>query len=187
MQTIAALALAAAALPAAAEPETYLIDNKHTYPRFEYSHFGYSTQIGRFDRTSGRIVLDRVARTGIVDVTIDATSVDSGNDLLNEHLRGEDFFDAKKFPAITFKSRAVKFEGGKVAEVDGSLTVKGITQPVALTVTSFKCMPHPLAKKEACGANATARINRTEFNAGKYAPAVSDEITLSIAVEAIKE
>lgn len=187
MTKLAVLALAAVALPAAAEQEIYVIDSKHTYPRFEYSHFGYTTQVNRFDRTSGRIVLDRAARTGMVDVTIDATSVNSGNSLFDEHLRGEDFFDVKNFPVITFKSRTLKFEGEKVASVDGNLTVKGITRPVTLAITSFKCMPHPLVKKDACGANATTRINRTDFNAGKYAPAVSDEVTLNIAVEAIKE
>lgn len=187
MKGLALAALAAIAMPALAEPETYVIDGKHTYPRFAYSHFGYSTQINRFDRTSGKIVIDRDAKTGIVDIVIDAGSVDSGNALFNEHLQGEDFFDVKRFPVITFKSRTVKFDRDRVAEVDGNLTVKGITRPVVLTVTSFKCMLHPLLKKDACGADATATINRTDFNAGKYAPAVSDEVTLDIAVEAIKE
>ncbi|MBS1190982.1 MAG: polyisoprenoid-binding protein [Rhodocyclaceae bacterium] len=188
MRDLILLALAAAvSLPAAGEPETYIIDGKHTFPRFEYSHFGYSTQVSRFDRTAGKIVLDRAARTGSVDVTIDVASVDTGNALLDEHLQGDDFFDVKKFPTITFKSRTLKFTGDKVSEVDGNLTIKGITKPVSLTVTSFKCMPHPLLKKDACGANATTRINRTEFNAGKYAPAVSDDVILSIAVEALKE
>lgn len=183
----ACLAFAALSAAAMADPETYVIDGKHTFPRFEYSHFGFTNQIHRFDRTGGRIVIDRAARTGSVDVTIDVTSVDTGNAQLNEHLQGEDFFDAKRFPNITFRSRTVKFEGDRVAEVDGNLTVKGITRPVTLAVTSFKCMPHPLVKKDACGANALAKVNRTDFNLGKYAPAVSDEVTLSIAVEAIKE
>lgn len=181
------LALAVFAGPALAEPEIYLIDSKHTYPRFEYSHFGYTTQVNRFNRTSGKITIDRAAKTGSVEVNIDTSSVDSGHAEFNEHLRGEDFFDVKKFPAITFKSRTMKFEGDKVAEVDGNLTIKGITRPVTLAITSFKCMPHPLVKKEACGADATAKINRSDFNLGKYAPAVSDEVTLRIAVEAIKD
>lgn len=122
-----------------------------------------------------------------MEVNIDAASVDSGNAEFNEHLRGEDFFDVKKFPAITFKSRTMKFDGERLAEVDGNLTVKGITKPVTLVVTSSKCMPHPLVKKDACGADATTKIRRSEFNMGKYAPAVSDEVTLRIAVEAIKE
>lgn len=186
MKEIACLALAALSAPAVADPELYTIDGNHTFPRFEYSHFGFTTQIQRFDRTSGKIVIDRAARTGAVDVNIDVASVDTGNAKLDEHLQSDEFFDAKQFPNIAFKSRTVKFDGDKVAEVDGNLTIKGITRPVTLTVTSFKCMPHPLLKKDACGANATTKINRTEFNLGKYAPAVSDEVTLSIAVEAIK-
>jgi polyisoprenoid-binding protein YceI len=187
VKKIAILALAAFSVGAMAEPETYVIDGKHTYPRFEYSHFGYTTQASRFNRTSGKIMIDRAARTGMVDVMVDTASVDSGNALFNEHLQGEDFFDVKRFPTMVFKSRTMKFDGDKVAEVDGNLTVKGITRPVTLAITSFKCMPHPLVKKDACGADATAKINRTEFNLGKYAPAVSDEVILRIAVEAIKE
>lgn len=179
--------LAILSLPVFGEPQTYLIDERHTYPRFEYSHFGYSTQIGRFDRTSGRITLDRVARTGNIDVTIDATSIDTGNAELNEGLQGEEFFDTKKFPTIVFKSTLVKFLGDKVSSIDGNLTVKGITRPLTLRVIAFKCMPHPLVKKEACGADATASIRRSEFNAGKYAPFVSDDVNLSIAVEGIRE
>lgn len=187
MKKLATLAIAAALSSAAfAAPETYTIEGTHTYPRFEYSHFGYSTQLSRFDKTSGTITLDRAAKTGSVDVTIDATSVDSGYPLFNSHLQGEDFFDTAKYPTITYKSTKVNFDGDKPATIEGNLTVKGITKPVTLTVTSFHCMDHPMLKKPACGANATATIKRTEFNAGKYAPYVGDEVKLTIAVEAYK-
>ena len=188
MKRIAIVALAAGlALPALAAPETYVIDTNHTLPRFEYSHFGYSTQTSRFDKTSGKITIDRVAKTGSADVIIDVNSVNTGSEVFNGHLKGEDFFDAAKFPTITFKSTAFKFEGDKPVAIDGNLTVKGVTKPVTLAVSSFLCMPHPLAKKDACGANATTRIKRSEFNNGKYAPYVSDEVTLIIPVESIKE
>lgn len=188
MNKIIALFLAAAvSLSAAAAPETYVIDNAHTFPRFEYSHFGYSNQISRFDKTSGTIVLDRASKSGSVDVTIDTTSVDTGFPLFNGHLQGEDFFDSKKFPTITFKSNKLNFTGDKLSSVDGNLTIKGITKPVTLEITSFHCMPHPMLKKDACGANAVTKIKRTEFNNGKYAPYVGDDVTLTIAVEAIKE
>ncbi|MCE1186065.1 MAG: YceI family protein, partial [Rhodocyclales bacterium] len=164
----------------------YTIEGTHTYPRFEYSHFGYSTQLSRFDKTSGTIVIDKAAKTGSVDVSIDATSVDTGYPLFNQHIQGEDFFDTAKYPTITYKSSSLKFEGDKLVAVEGNLTVKGVTKPVTLKVTSFHCMPHPMLKKEACGANATATIKRSEFNAGKYAPYVGDDVTLSIAVEAYK-
>jgi polyisoprenoid-binding protein YceI len=188
MKKIVTLLFAAGvSMSAAAAPETYVIDGSHTFPRFEYSHFGYSNQVSRFDKTSGKIVLDRAAKTGSVDVTIDTTSVNTGYPLFNDHIQGEDFFDTKKYPAITFKSSKLNFNGDKLASVDGNLTIKGVTKPVTLTVTSFQCMPHPMLKKDACGANAVTKIKRSEFNAGKYAPYVGDEVTLTIAVESAKE
>ncbi len=182
-----ALALAALTTSAFAAPDTYDIDPAHTAPRFEYSHFGYSMQIHSFDKTSGKIVYDPAAKTGSVDITIDAKSVNTGYALLNEHIQGEDFFDTAKYPTITFKSTSVKFKGDKPVEVMGNLTVKGITKPVTLTLTSFQAKPHPMMKKDAIGANAVTKIKRSEFNMGKYAPNVSDDVTLSIAVEAVKE
>jgi polyisoprenoid-binding protein YceI len=180
-----ALAFASFAASAFAAPETYVIDTTHTQPRFEYNHFGYSNQVHSFDKTSGTIVFDREAKTGSVDVTIDAKSVNTGYALLNEHIQDEDFFDTAKYPTITFKSTAVKFAGDKPVAVDGNLTIKGITKPVTLTLTSFQAMPHPIMKKDAIGANAVTKIKRTEFNMGKYAPYVSDDVTLDIAVEAV--
>ena len=182
-----ALALSGLVASAFAAPETFDIDPNHTAPRFEYSHFGYSNQIHRFDKTNGKIVLDRAAKTASVDITIDTKSVNTGYPLFNEHIQGADFFDTAHYPTITFKSTSVKFDGDKPVSVDGNLTIKGITKPVTLTLTSFQEMPHPMLKKDAIGANAVAKIKRTEFNMGKYAPAVSDDVTLLIGVEAIKE
>jgi len=170
-----------------AATETYVIDTAHTKPRFEYSHFGYSTQLSRFDTTTGTITLDRAAKTGTIDVVIDAKSVNTGYPLFNEHIQAEDFFDTQKYPVITFKSDRMKFDGGKLVSVDGNLTIKGITRPVTLTVTSFICMPHPMLKKDACGANTTTMVKRSEFNMGKHAPYVGDEVTLTIPVEAVKQ
>lgn len=172
---------------ATAAPETYVIDGTHTYPRFEYSHFGYSNQVSRFDKTSGSIVLDRAKKSGSVDVVVDTTSVNTGLPLFNGHIQDEDFFDTKKFPTITFKSSKLNFSGDKPSSVDGNLTIKGITKPVKLDIVSFHCMAHPMLKKDACGANAVTKIKRTEFNIGKHAPYVGDDVTLTIAVEAIKE
>lgn len=170
-----------------AVPETYTIDENHTLPRFSYNHFGYSTQLSRFDKASGKIIIDRQAKTGSAEVTIDTTSVNTGSSLFNEHIRGEDFLDTAKYPTATFISNTFQFNGDQLVAVDGTLTLKGITKPVILTVTSFHCMPHPILKKDACGANATTVVKRTEFNMGKYAPNVSDEVTLTIPVEATKE
>ncbi|AEV26717.1 hypothetical protein Dsui_2357 [Azospira oryzae PS] len=187
IKQLVAVAIAASSFAAVAAPETYVMDGSHTFPRFSYSHFGYSTQLSHFDKTSGKIVIDKAAKSGSVDVTIDMKSVNTGSALFNGHIQGEDFLDTAKFPTATYKSTKVNFDGDKVVSVDGNLTIKGITKPVTLSVTSFQCMPHPMLKKDACGANATAVIKRSEFNAGKYAPYVGDDVILTIAVEAIKE
>ena len=186
-QLAALLFALAAATPALAAPATYTVDTTHTFPRFSYSHFGYSTQLSRFDSTSGKVVFDAAAKTGSVDIVIDAKSVNTGYATFNEHIQGEDFLDTAKYPTATFKSTKVVFKGDKPAKIEGNLTLKGVTKPVTLTVTSFACAPHPMLKKDACGANATAKIKRSEFNAGKYAPAVSDDVTLTFAIEAIKQ
>jgi polyisoprenoid-binding protein YceI len=118
---------------------------------------------------------------------MDTRSVDTGSTLFNEHIQAADFLDTAQYPTATFSADQVKFEGERVSLVAGTLNLKGITKPVTLTVTSFQCMPHPMLKKDACGANATAVVKRTDFNMGKYAPNVGDEVTLSIAVEAVKQ
>ncbi len=188
MKKIAFFAVAACFSSAAfSAAETYVIEGTHTYPRFEYNHLGYSNQVQRFTKTSGRITLDRAAGTGTVDVVIDAKSVDTGYALFNTHIQGADFFDTANHPNITFKSNRMKFDGDKLVAVAGDLTIKGITRPVTLDVTSFHCMPHPMLKKEACGANASTKIKRSDFAMGKNAPYVSDEVTLTIPVEAVKE
>ena len=187
--TTLALALTAATLNTAAfaAPETYVADSSHTFSRFSYSHFGYSTQQSRFNKNSGKVVFDKVAKTGSVDIVIDTKSVDTGNDTFNEHIQGEDFLDTAKYPTATFKSTRVIFEGDKPAKIEGNLTLKGVTKPVTLTVTSFQAMPHPMVKKDAIGANAYTVVKRSEFNAGKYAPYVGDDVRIEVAIEAIKE
>jgi len=173
--------------PALAAPETYVLDQTHTFPRFSYNHLGYSTQLSRFNKTTGKIVLDKAAKTGEVDIVIDTQSVDTGYATFDEHIQGEDFLDTAQYPTATFKSTKVVFEGDQPVKVEGNLTLKGVTKPVTLTVTSFQAMPHPMFKKDAIGANAHTVVNRSEFNASKYAPNVSDEVRIDIAVEAIKE
>ena len=185
---LALLALASAfATSAFAAPETYVVDGSHTFPRFSYSHFGLSTQLSKFDKTTGTVVLDKAARTGSVDIVIDTKSVNTGFPTFNDHIQGPDFLDTAKFPTATFKSTRVVFEGDKPVAVEGNLTLKGVTKPVTLTVTSFTAMPHPMLKKDAIGANAYAVVKRSDFGAGKFAPAVGDEVRIDIAVEAIKQ
>ena len=182
----AALALATLAVGSVlATPVSYTVDSTHTFPRFSYSHFGYSTQISSFGKTTGTVVFDAQAKTGAVDIVIDTTTVNTGFADFNGHIQGEDFLDTAKFPKATFKSTKVVFEGDKPASIEGQLTIKGVTKPVTLTVTSFQAMPHPMMKVPAMGANAFVTIKRSEYNAGKYAPYVGDDVRIDIAIEAM--
>jgi polyisoprenoid-binding protein YceI len=185
--TLATALFAALAGSAIAAPVTYGVDSTHTFPRFSYSHFGYSTQLSSFKNTSGKVVFDAEAKTGSVDITIDMKAVNTGFDDFNGHIQGEDFLDTAKFPTATFKSTKVVFEGDKPKSIEGNLTIKGVTKPVTLTVTAFQAMPHPRMKKPALGANAFTTIKRSEFNAGKYAPYVGDEVRIDIAIEAMAQ
>jgi polyisoprenoid-binding protein YceI len=171
--------------PASAAPVTYVVDPTHTYPRFSYSHFGLSTQLSRFNQTTGTVVLDKAARSASVDIVIDMKSVDTGYATFNEHIQAEDFLDTARYPTATFKSTRVTFEGDRPVSIDGNLTIKGITKPVTLKVTNFTNMTHPMLNKDAIGADASTVIKRSDFNAGKYAPNVGDELTISIALEAV--
>ena len=184
---IGLLATSFIATNAAAAPETYVIDNSHTYPRFEYLHLGFSNQVHRFNTTTGKVVIDRAAKTGSIDVLIDAKSVDTGSTVFNSHIQGDGFLDTANFPNITFKSDNLKFDGDKLASVEGIMTMKGVSKPLTLTVTAFNCKAHPMNKKDACGANATGKLKRSDFNAGKYAPAVGDDVTVTLSIEAVKE
>jgi len=187
MKAILATLAAAAAFPALAAPESYTVDSRHTFPSFEVNHLGFSTQRGRFNKTTGKITLDREARTGTVEIEIEAASVDTGLDKLEEHLVGEDFFNVAKHPTLTFKSRSMTFSGDKPSSVAGDFTMLGVTKPVTLTISAFNCGVHPINKKNVCGADASATLKRSEFGMTKYVPGVSDEVKLQIQVEAFKD
>jgi polyisoprenoid-binding protein YceI len=165
-RVLVTLALGALATVAVAAPTKYIVDPKHTFPSFEADHFGgMSVWRGKFEKTTGTVTLDREAKTGTVDVTIDTASIDSGQADLNEHLKktGGGFFEVEKFPTATYKGTLAKFKDGAPTEVQGNLTLHGVTKPVTLTIKSFKCMPHPMKKSEFCGADAVATINREDF------------------------
>jgi polyisoprenoid-binding protein YceI len=183
-------ALAGVATAAVAAPVTYNVDPEHTYPSFEADHFGgMSVWRGKFNETSGTIVLDREAQTGTVDITIATKSIDAGIEKLHTHLTGTDagMFDVAKYPTATYKGKLVRFKDGAPTEVQGELTLHGVTKPVTLTIVSFKCMPHPMKKKEFCGADAAATISRDDFGIdwGK-AFGFKMETKLAIQVEAFK-
>lgn len=181
-----AVALASSVAVSAYAADSYTIDPNHTFPVFEVNHLGYSVQHGRFDKTSGTITLDMAAKKGTVDLTIETTSLDMGFPLWNEHLSADGFFNTAKFPTMTFKSNKFTFKDGKVVAAEGDFTLLGVTKPLTVTVSDFKCGDHPMLKKPMCGANISAMIKRSDFGMTKYVPAVSDEIMIHVPVEAYK-
>lgn len=168
--------------------DTYKIDPSHTYPSFEADHFGgLSVWRGKFDKTEGTIVVDRVGKTGTVDITIDATSLDFGHAKMNEHAKGADMFDVAKYPTATYKGKLV-FKGDVPASVNGELTLHGVTKPVTLTINQFKCIQHPMLKKEVCGADASATFNRADFGVDYGVKmGFKPEVKLAIQVEGVKQ
>lgn len=183
---VAGLSLASLSTVQAA-PEKYVIDNSHTYPYFEITHLGWSTTRGLFSKTSGTVTVDFAAKTGSADILIDATSLDTSFAKRDRHVRSEDFLDVEKYPTITFKSDKFDFEGDKVAKVHGQLTLHGVTRPVTLTMSQFKCGEHPMAKQHYCAGDAAATLKRSDFGMIGYQGAVGDEVKLFISIEAARE
>ncbi len=181
--TVAALFAATAAQAA---PVTYAIDPTHTYPSFEADHMGISTWRGKFDRTSGTVTLDRAAGTGSVAIVVDMKSVDYGLEAMNKAARGKDLFEADKYPKAVFKGTLEGFTDGVPARAVGTLEMHGRTNPVTLEIRKFKCIPHPMLKREDCGADVYATLDREQFgmDAGK-AYGFSMAVDLRIQVEAI--
>ncbi|PQO94340.1 polyisoprenoid-binding protein [Massilia phosphatilytica] len=183
-----ALLAVAFASSAAFAADTYKVDSGHTYPSFEADHFGgLSNWRGKFDKTEGTIVVDRANKTGNVDITIDANSLDFGHAKLNEHAKGPDMFDVAKFPNATYKGKIV-FKGDVPSTVDGELTLHGVTKPVTLHINQFKCMQHPMLKREVCGADASTTFNRADFGVDYGVKmGFKPEVKLAIQVEAVKQ
>ena len=177
-----------------AAPETYNLDPAHTIPNFSIQHLGMSTVYGHFERATGKVTIDRAAKTGSVDVKIPTATISTGDAKRtdgarsrDEHLRTTDFFNVAEYPDMTFKSTKMNFAGDKVQSIDGTLTLMGVSKPVTLTATSFNCGANPMSKKEMCGADLTTTIKRSDFGMKYAIPAISDEVKLLIAVEGYKE
>ncbi|MBL4852326.1 MAG: polyisoprenoid-binding protein [Gammaproteobacteria bacterium] len=177
----------AIALPFAsiAAPVTYTIDPTHTYPYFAVSHLGFSTMQGRFNKTQGSIVIDQEAKTGSVNIVIDAESIDTGFKKRDDHLRSPDFLNAVEFSEIVYESTKVTIDGD-TATVEGELTIAGTTKAVTLDVSKISCGIHPFNKKEVCGFDASATISRADFGITYGSPAIGDTLELTFAVEGIK-
>lgn len=186
-QTLAAFAFAAAALGAHANSATYAIDPTHTFANFEAQHFGTSTLRGRFDKKEGTVQIDRAAKTGKVEVTIDTTSVNTGVAPLDKHLSSKDFFNATEFPTAKFVGDKFVFNGDKVTEIAGTLTMLGKTQPVTLKANGFNCYQNPMLKREVCGGDFETTIQRSQWGMAYGLPGIPDNVRLVIQVEAVKQ
>lgn len=186
--TLAALAIAGGFAAAAnAQSTTYTIEPTHTFVTWEAKHFGTSTSRGRFDKKAGSITIDRTAKTGKAEITIDMKSMNTGVAPFDKHLIGDDFFAADKFPEAKFVGTAFKFDGDKVTEVSGNLTMRGKTNPVTLKGTGFNCYDNPYVKRQVCGGDFETTITRSQYDMTYGLPGIPDNIRLLIQVEAIKQ
>ncbi len=186
--TLIAATLAAATLGAQAQPATYAIDPTHTFATFEISHFGTSTNRGRFDRKAGTVQFDKAAKTGRLDITIETGSISSGTPAFDKHLQSKDFFNVAEFPTARFVGDRFSFNGDKVSEISGQLTLLGKTQPVTLKAVNFNCYMNQMLKVEVCGGDFETSIVRSQYgmnwglNFG-----FSDAVRLVVQAEAIKQ
>lgn len=166
--------------------DRYTIDPHHTYPSLEFTHMGLSIWRGKFNKSSGTVMLDRAARTGSAEIRVDTSSIDFGHDQMNEFAVKEDWLDVAKHPAMTYKGE-FRFRGDTLVAVDGQLTLLGVTRPLNLKVNSFTCIFHPYFKKDVCGADAEGDLNRADFGMTQYSEGEWGKIHLRIQVEAIKD
>lgn len=181
-----ALGAALQASTAHAAAVTYEIDPSHTFPSFEADHMGMSYWRGKLNKNAGTIVYDKATGTGTVDIQMDLASIDFGLDAMNAWATGKDFFEVEKHPTATFKGRLDGVKAGVPTQVVGELTLHGKTQPMTLTIHQLKCMPHPMLKRDFCGADASGSFNREAFglSAGKDW-GFKMEVNLRIQVEAV--
>jgi polyisoprenoid-binding protein YceI len=191
VQTLVGLAcLAPATLSSAAQAaEQFRIDPNHTFVYFAVVHTGVSSVRGRFNVPKGSASLDAAKQEATVTVEIDARSLDTGVKQLDGILIGESFFDIAKFRTATFSGRAMRFADRVPTEFEGTLTVKGVTRPVQLTAERFVCQQVTVlvVKHYVCGGDLTATLKRSDFGLSKYLSMVSDDVRITISVEAIRE
>ena len=193
-KVLAAVVLAAVPLAATAAPETYTVDPLHSSVLFAIDHLGLSTVHGRFDKFAGKFAIDRAAKKGEVELTIDTASVDTNDNdkgsrqrSRDEHLRSADFFNAAEFPKMTYKSTNVVFTGDNPTTVEGNLTLLGVTKPVSLKLERFKCNAATATAKERCGGDGTGKVKRSDFGMSRGIPQIGDELQLTISFEANKD
>lgn len=193
-QTVAGLAFMLLPLAGAASPESYTFDPRHTFVHFGVDHNDFSTIWGRFDRSSGKFTVDRQSKTATLEVVVETASVSTGDSVRgdrprsrDEHLRSPDFFNSTEFPRMVYKASKVKFNGEVPVELQGQLTLLGVSRPVTLAVDRWKCAPHAVTKRSICGGNATGALKRSEFGMKWGIPATGDDVKILVTFEAVKD
>jgi polyisoprenoid-binding protein YceI len=183
-----AFVISSLATAAIAAPTHYTVDPDHTHPSFEVDHFGgLSIWRGTFKKSSGSVLLDTAAQSGSVEITVDTSTIDLAQDKLNEHASGPEMLDAAKYPTAVYKATLGGFKSGVPTVATGTLTLHGVTKPLTLQIDSFKCIQHPMLKKEVCGADAVGTFNRADFgvNYGQQY-GFKQDVQMRIQVEAVK-
>ena len=180
--------LAALLTAGAASAADYAIDPTHTFATFEISHFGASVNRARFDKKEGTVQFDRAAKTGKVDISLDIASVNSGTAAFDKHLQSADIFNAAQFPKARFVSDQFVYDGDKVVAVQGQLTLLGKTQPVSFKANQFNCYESPMLKREVCGGDFEATIDRTAFGVNYGVDwGFPKNVRIVLQVEAVKQ
>lgn len=184
---LAAVAALIASAPVAAA-DVYVSDPAHTMAHFQTGHLGIAWIHGRFKDVDAKIMLDRAARQGSIEAVIRTATVDTGHEARDKHVRSEDYLNVEKFPTMTFKSTALKFDGDKLTSADGELTIQGVAHPVTLDIPQFRCVTHPSRKVEVCGAEGRTTIKRAQWGVKRGAnPPLGDEVRITIQIEAYKQ
>jgi polyisoprenoid-binding protein YceI len=184
----AAAAAVLLASTVSAQAASYAIDPAHTYVTFEIGHFGTSTNRGRFDKKEGTVEFDRAAKSGKVNISFDTTSINTGYAAFNKHLQSSELFDAEKFPTMTFVADKFTFNGDKVSEVAGNLTLLGKTHPLTLKATNFNCYDSPMLKHEVCGGDFEGTLDRTAYGMNYGIDwGFPKNVHLVVQVEAVKQ
>ena len=173
---------------AQAEVSSYSIDPTHTFVTFEVAHFGTSTNRGRFDKKAGTIILDKAAKTGKVELTLETGSINTGTTAFDKHLQSDSFFNSVSFPSARFVANSFSFSGDKVSEVTGELTMLGKTNQVVLKASNFNCYNNPMLKREVCGGDFETTIQRSQWGMGWGIDlGIPDSVKLAVQVEAVKQ
>lgn len=174
-------------LTALANPVNYAVDPQHTYAYFSVTHLGMTTIHGRFDQTAGKVTVDLTAKTGTMEIQVPTASVSTGLRARDDMLKGPDWFNSNEFANMVYRSTRFSFAGDKLESIEGTLTLAGVTKPLKLNVTTFRCGGHPFNRKPMCGATAEATLKRTDFGVKAVMAAVADEVRLQLSVEAFAE